>query len=225
MKKPSGLAGFALLWKIPASANEGPRMKMMRLRRPACVAMIAALGFLLAPQATRAAEHPDLFRLTSPDFADDGFLTAANAGQGKSPRGPWACGGQDVSPALAWSHAPHGTKSFAVIMDDPDAASGRGGTHWIAYGIAPGVSALPRNAGDGSTNLLVGGSNGTTSVYHGPCAEPNAKTHHFLWMVFALDLAPGALPANLTQAQFMKRIKGHNLSEASLVSRYQPHSP
>ena len=172
---------------------------------------LLALVILLTPLAVRAADHPDLYVLTSPDFADNGFLRAANAGRGKSPRGPWACGGQDVSPALAWSHAPSGTKSYAVIMDDPDAASGRGGTHWIAYGIPASVTALPRNAG-------------TTSGYHGPCAEPNAKTHHFYWMVFALDLPPRALKPGLTQAEFMRRIKGHNLAEASLVSRYAPRT-
>jgi Raf kinase inhibitor-like YbhB/YbcL family protein len=187
-------------------------------------ALAIALALLLVPVAVRAADHPDLFRLSSPDFADNGFLSAANAGRGKSPRGPWACGGQDVSPALVWSHAPHGTKTYAVIMDDPDAASGRGGTHWIAYDIPASVTALPRNAGNGETNLLVGGNNGATSSYHGPCAEPDAKTHHFLWMVYALDLPVGSLQANLTQAQFMARIKGHNLAEASMVTRYAPRS-
>jgi Raf kinase inhibitor-like YbhB/YbcL family protein len=186
--------------------------------------LLVVLLIALLPLSARAADHPDRFVLTSPDFADDGFLTAANAGRGKSPRGPWACGGSDVSPALTWAHAPHGTRSFAVIMDDPDAASGRGGTHWIAYGIPATVTALPRNAGNGSSTVLVGGNNGATTAYHGPCAEPNAKTHHFYWMVFALDLPPGALQPGLTQAQFMRRIKGHNLAEASLVARYAPHT-
>ena len=187
-------------------------------------ALAVALALLLAPVAVRAADHPDMFTLSSPDFADDGFLSAANAGKGKSPRGPWACGGQDVSPALTWSRAPKGTKTYAVIMDDPDAASGRGGTHWIAYDIPASVTRLPRNAGNGDSNVLVGGYNGATYAYHGPCAEPDAKTHHFLWMVYALDLPVGSLQANLTQAQFMARIKGHNLAEASLVSRYRPRS-
>jgi Raf kinase inhibitor-like YbhB/YbcL family protein len=187
-------------------------------------ALAVILALVLIPMAVRAADHPDLFTLSSPDFADNGFLTAANAGKGNSPRGPWACGGQDVSPALAWSNAPKATKTYAVIMDDPDAASGRGGTHWIAYDIPATVTALPRNAGNGESKLLVGGNNGATSAYHGPCAEPDAKTHHFLWMVFALDLPAGALPPNLTQAEFMKQIDGHNLAEASIVSRYAPTS-
>jgi Raf kinase inhibitor-like YbhB/YbcL family protein len=200
-------------------------MNEIDLRLPVRVAaMIAALALLLGPVTARAADHPDLFRLTSPDFADNGFLSAPNAGMGTSQRGNWACGGKNVSPALAWSHAPKGTKTFAVIMDDPDAASGRGGNHWIAYDIPASITALPRNAGNGHSDLLVGGSNGRVTTYSGPCAEPDAKTHHFLWMVFALDLPAGTLQAGLTRNQFMKRIKGHNLAEASLVTRFAPRS-
>ena len=157
----------------------------------------------------RAVDHPDLFILSSPDFADDGFLSSANAGTGNSVRGDWACGGQDVSPALAWAHAPVETKSFAIVMIDPDAASGRGGTHWLAYDIPASVRALPRNAG-------------SASRYHGPCAEPDAKTHHFLWMIYALDIPPGTLKPGLTREQFLQAIEGHSLAEASLVSRYEP---
>jgi hypothetical protein len=51
--------------------------------------------------------------------------------------------------------------------------------------------------------------------------EPGAKTHHFLWLVFALDLAPGTLKPGLSREQFMQQIEGHNLAEASLSSRYE----
>jgi Raf kinase inhibitor-like YbhB/YbcL family protein len=200
-------------------------MRTSTSRRPAWFALVlVCASTLCATAAVRAADHPDRFVLTSPDVVDNGFLTAANAGTGKSQRGDWACGGQDVSPALAWANAPAGTKSFAVIMDDPDAASGRGGTHWLAYDIPASVNALPRNAGSVASGSLVGGNNGRTTTYNGPCAEPDAKTHHFLWMVFALDIPPGTLAPGLTQAQFMQAIDGHNLAEASLVTRFAPRS-
>jgi Raf kinase inhibitor-like YbhB/YbcL family protein len=179
------------------------------------------LALLLSPLAARAADHPDAFVLTSPDFPDNGMLAPANLGIGTSPRGNWACGGENASPALAWSHAPEGAKSFAVIMDDPDAASGIGANHWIAYDIPASVTALPRNAGNGQAMMLVEGSNGRKApMYSGPCPEPGAKTHHFLWLVFALDLGPDALEPGLTREQFMQQIAGHNLAEASLSSRY-----
>jgi len=191
----------------------------MFARRIVCIISVAlALGI---PPA-RAADHPDLFRVTSPDFADNGALKPANLGTGSSPRGNWDCGGQNVSPALAWSQAPAGTKSYAVIMDDPDAASGIGNNHWIAYDIPASATTLARNAGDGKSTALVEGSNGRKlPIYSGPCPEPGAKPHHFLWLVFALDIAPGALKPGLSREQFMQQIQGHNLAEASLSSIYQ----
>jgi len=184
--------------------------------------LLAALAAPALAIVCIAADHPDRFVASSPDFADGGMLSAANAGTGSSTRGNWACGGANVSPALTWSHAPAGTKSFAVLMDDPDAASGIGANHWIAYGITASVTALPRDAGNGRSTLVVGGSNGRKrATYVGACAEPGAKPHHFLWIVFALDLAPRALKPGLSRPEFMREIRGHNLAEASVSSRYE----
>lgn len=183
-------------------------------------AAMAGACYLISMGAARAVDHPDLFQLVSPDFPDDGMLTETYAGTGTSPRGPWACGGQNISPALSWSHAPAPTLSFAVVMDDPDAASGRGGNHWITYGIPASTTSLAR--GDANEpGKLVSGNSGNGSAYHGACAEPGAKAHHFLFMVYALDLAPDALKPGLTRTEFMQQIQGHNLAEASTVARYQ----
>lgn len=185
------------------------------------IVALVALVALAFPVPVRAAEHPDRFVVTSPDVADDGLLATANAGTGRSTRGNWTCGGRNVSPALAWAHAPRGTRSFAVLMDDPDAASGIGANHWIAYDIPAARSGLPRNAGDGVRPFLVGGRNGRgVATYVGPCAEPGAKPHHFLWTVFALDVPLGVLEPGLVRAAFLEQIRGHNLAEASLVTRY-----
>jgi Raf kinase inhibitor-like YbhB/YbcL family protein len=182
---------------------------------PSIAAAVAA--FCVFAGAARAVDHPDLFRAWSPDFPDNGILTADNASGGNSPRGPWACGGKNIAPALAWSGAPADTKSFAVLMDDPDAASGRGGNHWIAYDIAASAKGIARGAKEG----FVAGDSGRDGAYHGPCAEPGAKAHHFLFFVYALDIAPGVLPKGLSKADFMERIKGHNTAEASVSAVYQ----
>jgi hypothetical protein len=160
---------------------------------------VAAACYLIWMSGARAVDHPDLFELTSPDFPDNGMLSEANAGIGTSLRGPWACGGQNISPALAWSLAPAATQSFAVIMDDPDAASGRGGNHWVTYDIPPSAKALARGDADQSTKF-VSGNSGNGAAYHGACAEPGAKAH---------------------QAEFMQQIQGHNVAEASITARYQ----
>ncbi len=186
----------------------------------AVTALLLGLAVSMASAPARAVDHPDLFQLVSPDFIDGGILKAENAGTGTSPRGPWACGGADVSPALAWSHPPAGTRSFAVVMDDPDAASGRGGAHWIMYDIPPDMGSLPRDAASQPGNF-VAGDPGRGKAYSGPCAEPGAKAHHFIFMVYALDLPPGLLPAGLNRGAFAGAIAGHNLAEASLIARYQ----
>jgi Raf kinase inhibitor-like YbhB/YbcL family protein len=177
----------------------------------------AALSYLIWTGAARAVDHPDLFELTSPDFADNGMLSEANAGMGTSLRGPWACGGQNISPALSWSHAPAATQSFAVLMDDPDAASGRGGNHWITYDIPASAAGVAR----GEAGKFVSGDSGNGAAYHGACAEPGAKAHHFIFMVYALDIAPGKLKPGLAKVELVREMQGHNLAEASLMGRYQ----
>jgi Raf kinase inhibitor-like YbhB/YbcL family protein len=182
--------------------------------------LIGAYG-ALAAGAARAVDHPDLFEVTSPDFTDNAILTEDNASMGTSPRGPWSCGGKNISPALSWSHAPADTKSFAVIMDDPDAAMGRGGNHWITYDIPASASGIARGDADKPGKYVSGDSGRDKLAYHGACAEPGAKAHHFVFFVYALDIPPGTLPPGLTKAEFMQKIQGHNTAEASVVARYQ----
>ena len=191
-----------------------------RLLVALCAGGMAAGCYLISGSGAQAVDHPDLFEVTSPDFADNGLLGEANAGVGTSLRGPWACGGQNVSPALTWSHAPAETQSFAVIMDDPDAASGRGGNHWITYDIPASAKGVAR--GDANQpGKFVSGNSGNGAAYHGACAEPGAKAHHFIFFVYALDIPPGKLKPGLTKAEFVEQIKGHNIAEASLMGRYQ----
>jgi Raf kinase inhibitor-like YbhB/YbcL family protein len=191
-----------------------------RLLVALCAGGVTAACYLIWSSGARAVDHPDLFEVTSPDFPDNGLLSEANAGIGTSLRGPWACGGQNVSPALAWSHAPAETQSFAVIMDDPDAASGRGGNHWIMYDIPPSAKAVERGDAD-KPGKFVSGNSGNKAAYHGACAEPGAKAHHFIFFVYALDIGLGTLKPGLTKAEFVEQIKGHNLAEASIMGRYQ----
>jgi Raf kinase inhibitor-like YbhB/YbcL family protein len=181
---------------------------------------VAAACYLICGSGAQAVDHPDLFEVTSPDFPDNGLLAEANAGTGTSLRGPWACGGQNISPALSWSHAPAETQSFAVIMDDPDAASGRGGNHWIMYDIPPSAGGVARGDAD-QAGKFVSGNSGNKAAYHGACAEPGAKAHHFIFLVYALDIPLGKLKPGLTKAEFTQQIQGHNLAEASLMARYQ----
>src|ERR1700723_3108501 len=79
----------------------------------------------------------DDFTLTSPSLEDNGRLALKNAGNDKSNPN---CVGENISPPLEWRNPPTGTKSFALILVDPEGRAGLGGVHWIAYGISASVT-------------------------------------------------------------------------------------
>ena len=183
---------------------------------------VAVVAFVLVPGVVAADAVPQLFTLTSPAFADDGTLPIKYAGGvlcGKDSRGG------NVSPPLAWSNPPAGTKSFAVVMVDLDGRRGLGSVHWVAYGIPAAQTGLKE--GDGNTpppagaGIVDGKNSRGTLGYTGPCGPPVDAPHHYIIDVLALDLAPNGLEAGLDHDKFMYAIVGHSLGPASLVVRYR----
>jgi Raf kinase inhibitor-like YbhB/YbcL family protein len=131
------------------------------------------------------------------------------------------CGGQNISPALAWSNVPANTKSFALTMFDPDGRKGLGVVHWVAYDIAAATISFKEGAASTESPLFVGGTNlPGTKLYFGPCPPPGDAPHPYVITVIALDLAPGALQAGLTLDAFNAAIKDHALGAASTVGLY-----
>jgi Raf kinase inhibitor-like YbhB/YbcL family protein len=180
----------------------------------------AVFASVIAPGIAAAAEPASqLFMLSSPAFGDDGLLPLKYAGGA-------LCGndsrGGNISPPLAWSNPPAGTKSFAVVMIDPDGRRGLGSVHWVAYGIPAARMALPEGAGDPAATDLVDGKNSRGTLgYTGPCGPPADAPHHYVIDVMALDLPPGALQPGLSRDQLLTAIAGHSLGPASLVVRYR----
>jgi Raf kinase inhibitor-like YbhB/YbcL family protein len=132
------------------------------------------------------------------------------------------CDGQDVSPPLAWSGLPEGTKSLALIVDDPDAPDPKAPTltwvHWVVYnlppteaGLAEGVKALPAGALDGLNDWKRTG-------YGGPC--PPVGRHRYFHKLYALDTVLPDL-RQPTKAQLEKAMQGHVLAETHLIGLYQ----
>jgi len=130
------------------------------------------------------------------------------------------CEGEDVSPQLSWSAPPEGTKSLALVCDDPDAPVGTW-VHWVLYNLPGDTTSLPENIPPDET-LDNGGVHGTTDFgrigYGGPA--PPSGTHRYYFKIYALDsmldLAPGA-----TKAQLEKAMKGHILAEGQLMGKYK----
>ncbi len=131
------------------------------------------------------------------------------------------CAGVNLSPPLSWSDAPAGTKSFALIVADPDAPSGVF-YHWVAYNLPASSTGLPAAVAP-TSEMADGGTQGVNSFgatgYKGPC-PPHGKPHHYHFRLFALDsklnLRTGADATELKAA-----MKGHTLSSADLVGTFE----
>lgn len=141
-------------------------------------------------------------------------LTSTAFGEGETIPAKYTCDGENRSPALAWSGAPAGTQSFALLMEDPDAPRGTF-THWIAWGLAPSQNQLPEDA----RSIPMQGQNdfGKTG-YGGPCPPPG-PAHRYFFRLYALDRKPD-LAAGAGRRQFLNAIQGHVLGEAEYMGRY-----
>ena len=160
-------------------------------------------------------------KITSSAFTEGGMITAKYAGHLVTKRGasaPTDCGGGNVSPPLAWTNVPKGTKSFGLIIFDPDGAKGSGAVHWVAYGIAGERRSLPEGFGNKGAGYVGGSSASGDRDYVGPCPIPE-HTNHYIFSLYALDLAPDALKPGLTRDQFLETTRGHVLDIGSIVAR------
>ena len=132
----------------------------------------------------------------------------------------FTCDGPDVSPALAWSDAPAGTQSFALVMDDPDAPVGTW-VHWVLYDLPAGTHALAENVAQ-QEELPDGTRQGRNDFrrigYGGPC-PPSGPAHRYFFKLYALDQKLG-LKAGATKADVEKAMKGHILAQGELMGRY-----
>jgi hypothetical protein len=158
------------------------------------------------------------FALTSSTFRDGAPLAVKNAGNIK---GNPNCIGENVSPPLAWSNVPAGTKSFALIMYDPEGRGGLGVEHWTAYGIPASTTGFAEGETSQLSNKYVPGK-GTAGLGHylGPCTPPGTGWHHYTFTLIATDLEPNALPAGLTRAELFAKLAGHTKGSAGLVGLF-----
>ncbi len=130
------------------------------------------------------------------------------------------CDGPDLSPPLQWSKAPVGTKSFALICDDPDAPAGTW-VHWVLFNLPVGILSLPAGV-PASAELTSGGRQGKNDFgrlgYGGPC-PPKGPAHRYFFKLYALD-ADLSLPAGATKKQVEEAMKGHILAQGQLTGKY-----
>jgi len=172
-------------------------------------------GLLFASTATDAAAVK--FKLTSPDvkarsMIDDKYVF--NAG---------GCTGTNVSPALSWSGAPEGTKSFVVTVYDPDAPTGSGFWHWVMFNIPANVTSLPEGAGTpgkepaGATQIQ---NDYGTVGYGGPCPPKGDKPHRYIFTVFALKTEKLDLTTAVHAAVVGFNVHFNTLAKSEITARY-----
>src|SRR5258708_3178689 len=115
------------------------------------------------------------------------------------------CGGANISPALSWSGAPQGTKSFALSVYDPDAPTGSGYWHWVVFNIPPDGTSLAKNAGDpkgpvAPTGAVQSRTDWGVPGYGGPCPPKGDAPHHYRFTIFAVDIPKLEADENTTAA-------------------------
>jgi Raf kinase inhibitor-like YbhB/YbcL family protein len=153
------------------------------------------------------------FVISSEEFAPDGEIPLR-----------FTCDGEDISPPLVWSGPPEGTKSLALIVDDPDApdpaAPKMTWVHWVLYNLPPdtlglseGIATdeLPKGTGQGLNDWKRTG-------YGGPC--PPKGRHRYFHKLYALDVVLPDL-GRATKAELEKAMKGHVLAKCELVGTYE----
>ena len=169
--------------------------------------------------AAAAAVHAAGFTLSSPTIKPGSMLTEAQVFKG------FGCEGKNTSPALKWSGAPSGTKSYAVTVYDPDAPTGSGWWHWVVYNIPASATELPEGAGgtDGK-GLPAGAAQGRTDFgsagFGGACPPKGDKPHRYIFTVHALKTDKIEVPADASAALVGFMLNANRLAKASFEARY-----
>ena len=131
------------------------------------------------------------------------------------------CDGGNVSPGFTWSGVPSGTKSFALTMHDPDAPAAGGWWHWIVTDIPADVRHLDEGGSGSLPAPIVEAHNDfRREGYGGPCPPRGADAHHYVFTIYALDVATLSPGPNASPAAIDDMLKAHALAKASLTARY-----
>ncbi|WP_232461608.1 YbhB/YbcL family Raf kinase inhibitor-like protein [Tatumella citrea] len=167
-------------------------------------------GGLLAISSVAAAAP---FQLTSDNFKNGGNAPLNMGGGGQ-------CPGSNISPQLSWHNAPAGTKSFVLMIEDPQGANGLGVMHFIGYGIE--ASRHQFASGELADSALYTAGINLKGVlgYSGPCPPKNADIHNYNFTVVATNLDVHALPKGLDKNSLVAKLKGHALGSAGIVAQY-----
>ena len=128
----------------------------------------------------------------------------------------YGCTGENISPAVEWSGAPAKTRSFALIVDDPDAPGGTF-THWLLWSIPDTIHSLDENFKP-TLNVQTGTNDFGKKGYGGPC--PPSGTHRYVFKLFALDTPTLQVKDGAKRAELERALHGHIVEKAEYMGKY-----
>jgi Raf kinase inhibitor-like YbhB/YbcL family protein len=175
-------------------------------------AATALIVIALASCGKAAKDQPMNDNATIASFS----LSSGDLAQGRPIPVAFTCDGTDRSPALNWDEPPEGTKSLALVVDDPDAPSGLF-RHWGVYDIPVETRSISSGQTIGKQAVNDFGKSG----YGGPCPPKGHGPHHYHFKLFALDVATLDLPADPKVADVEQAARGHAVAQAELVAPYE----
>jgi hypothetical protein len=194
-------------------------MLVTRHRLFTIAATVLTLGF-----AATTANAAGLFTLASKTFSDGKMMPkkVANS-KANAPTNP-NCVGENVSPELHWTNTPDGTKSFVLLMSDPEGRAPVGVSHWVAYGIPASVTGFAEGETSKANDKYVGGKS-TMGVgnYSGPCTPPGTTPHHYTFVLIATDFDPKDMQPGLTREDVIAKFgppPAHVKGDAGLVGLF-----
>jgi Raf kinase inhibitor-like YbhB/YbcL family protein len=159
------------------------------------------------------------FKLTSSDVRQGKQLNLEQVYNG------FGCTGRNISPELKWTGAPKGTKSFAVTVFDPNAPTGSGWWNWVIFNIPANVTELPKGAGNPTGKVPEGSIQSRTDFgstgYGGACPPKANGPHHYIFTVYALNVAKLPLDASASGAMVGFFLSQHTLAKANIVAKYR----
>lgn len=182
------------------------------MKKSSFIPLLCALGLGAIGSASVHA-----LELSSTDMANEKTLDSAQVYQG------FGCTGGNQSPALSWSGVPAGTRSLAITAYDPDAPTGSGWWHWMAYDLPASLRSLPAGAGKVGGlpgNAKQGRNDYGSKDFGGACPPPGDKPHRYIFTVFALKVDRLEVPADASAALIGYMLNANKLATASLTARF-----
>jgi Raf kinase inhibitor-like YbhB/YbcL family protein len=185
-----------------------------------CVAMVFAAGLIGCGRGSRGGdpagkgEKPMTIQVTSTAFGQDERIPVKYTGEG-----------EDISPPIAWSGLPEGTKELALICDDPDAPTDEPWVHWVIYKIPANATGLPEDLPRKARlkdGLMLQGQNSWPAPsfgYRGPMPPKGHGDHHYQFTLYALSGKLVVQPG-VTKKQLLTEMEDHVLGTGQLVGIY-----